>query len=103
MKPVSYILISTLAATLGTGSSWAEAETPALVQGGSVLLLPVEADPHAHAGHAPSVRLRDSLSAWEHKDFEKAQVYPYRLSVDERKRMREQLRSQAPSYRIPHP
>lgn len=102
MKPVSYILISTLAASLGTGSVWAEAEAP-VVQGGSVMLLSVEADPPAHPGPAPSARLRDSLSGWDHKDIEKAQVYPYRLSVDERRRMREQLRSQAPSYRISHP
>jgi len=103
MKPTSHFLISTLAVSLGTGSAWAEAEAPAPLQGGSVTVLPMGADPHTPSGPSPSARLRDSLSAWENKGIEKAQIHPYRLSVDERRRMREQLRSQALTPRISHP
>ncbi|MCU0956208.1 MAG: hypothetical protein MUF55_02450 [Hydrogenophaga sp.] len=44
-------------------------------------------------------RLRDSLQSMEHAGAEETQTYPYRLSVDERRRLREQLRGQAPVTR----
>lgn len=51
----------------------------------------------------PSVRvqprLRDSLQSIDHAGADEAQAYPYRLSADERRRLREQLRGQAPVQR----
>jgi len=44
-------------------------------------------------------RLRDSLQSLDLRGAEQAQAYPYRLSADERRRMREQLRGQAPALR----
>ncbi|MEZ5643847.1 MAG: hypothetical protein R3E94_01145 [Burkholderiaceae bacterium] len=58
--------------------------------------------PMVEEAHLPvHSRLRDSLQAFEPSGAEAPSAYPYRLSADERKRMREQLRGQAPAYRSP--
>jgi len=91
------LLCSTLAGALAP-VVWAE-ELP---------IVPMEAKaaivilPHAIEEPAARVqpRLRDSLHSVDHGGADQDRAYPYRLSVDERKRMREQLRGQAPVYRV---
>ena len=62
----------------------------------AIIILPQAVD-------EPSVRvqprLRDSLQTNDHAGADEAQTYPYRLSAEERRRLREQLRGQAPMYR----
>ncbi|TNF59051.1 MAG: hypothetical protein EP306_11755 [Burkholderiales bacterium] len=100
MKPISNLLLSTSVLVAAMAPAWAQAEAPVSVEAGAMVAVPAASDtlPEAPLPSAP-VRLRESLSSWDTAEGEKNQSYPYRLSADERRRMREQLRGQAPAYR----
>ena len=98
MKPTFHAVLVAALAFAVPAKVWAELEAPTSVQAGAVLLLPVPSE--SHATTVAPTRIRDSLPAWDQMGAEKPAGYPYRLSADERKRMREQLRGQAPTYRV---
>lgn len=63
----------------------------------AIIVLPQPSDEPMVRVQQP--RLRDSLQSMDHAGADETQAYPYRLSVDERRRLREQLRGQAPVTR----
>lgn len=92
---LSPLLFSALALAV-IPMAWAQEPEPAPMEAKAAIIILPPAGEEAAVRVQP--RLRDSLQAMDHGAAEEAQTYPYRLSADERRRLREQLRGQAPVH-----
>ncbi len=93
MKLLTRTILGSVLTLASLQTAWSqEGLTVPLETKAAIVVLSSPAE--APAAQTPP-RLRDSLQSFEHLGGDDAHSYPYRLSVDERRRLREQLRGQA--------